>query len=222
MSSNPEFSIAIALLKYLGFLIAITMYQAGIAIMAKRKGDNSFQTTQLATFNPIPHIEIVGTILFPFISILANFPFVLGWPKQFQIDTRYFKKPKLDVNIIYLSGVGINFLISIICMITLRFFLGGSIMPSPTLDLSTPDKLAQLMLSTIGLTNMVLGALFLLPLPGYAGWNILINNVSYNTARKLQEKAMIISIVGMIVIIFGFLNIFFNIFMNLFFAISGY
>ena len=78
MSSNPEFSIAIALLKYLGFLIAITMYQAGIAIMAKRKGDNSFQTTQLATFNPIPHIEIVGTILFPFISILANFPFVLA------------------------------------------------------------------------------------------------------------------------------------------------
>jgi Zn-dependent protease len=222
MSSNPEFSIAIALLKYLGFLIAITMYQAGIAIMAKRKGDNSFQTTQLATFNPIPHIEIVGTILFPFISILANFPFVLGWPKQFQIDTRYFKKPKLDVNIIYLSGVGINFLISIICMLTLRFFLGGSIMPSPALDLSTPDKLAQLMLSTIGLTNMVLGALFLLPLPGYAGWNILINNVSYNTARKLQEKAMIISIVGMIVIVFGFLNIFFNIFMNLFFAISGY
>ena len=222
MSSNPEFSIAIALLKYLGFLIAITMYQAGIAIMAKRKGDNSFQTTQLATFNPIPHIEIVGTILFPFISILANFPFVLGWPKQFQIDTRYFKKPKLDVNIIYLSGVGINFLISIICMLTLRFFLGGSITPSPALDLSTPDKLAQLMLSIIGLTNMVLGALFLLPLPGYAGWNILINNVSYNTARKLQEKAMIISIVGMIVIIFGFLNIFFNIFMNLFFAISGY
>ncbi|MBX9839142.1 site-2 protease family protein [Silvanigrella sp.] len=222
MSSNPEFSIAIALLKYLGFLIAITMYQAGIAIMAKRKGDNSFQTTQLATFNPIPHIEIVGTIIFPFISILANFPFVLGWPKQFQIDTRYFKKPKLDVNIIYLSGVSINFLISIICMITLRFFLGGSIMPSPTLDLSTPEKLAQLMLSTIGLTNMVLGALFLLPLPGYAGWNILINNVSYNTARKLQEKAMIISIVGMIVIIFGFLNTFFNIFMKLFLIISGY
>lgn len=95
-------------------------------------------------------------------------------------------------------------------------------MPSPTLDLSTPEKLAQLMLSTIGLTNMVLGALFLLPLPGYAGWNILINNVSYNTARKLQEKAMIISIVGMIVIIFGFLNTFFNIFMKLFLIISGY
>lgn len=216
MTSNPEFSIAIALLKYLGFLIAITMYQAGIAIMARRKGDNSFQTNQLATFNPIPHIELVGTIIFPFITILAGFPFVFGWPKQFQIDTRYFKKPKMDVNIIYLSGVTINFLISILCMIALRFLGGGIFIPTPNTDLSNPDNLILLMLGKIGLTNMIIGALFLLPLPGYAGWNILINNINYNTGQKLQEKAGIISIVGMFFIILGFLNLYFNFFMKLF------
>ena len=216
MTSNPEFSIAIALIKYLGFLIAITMYQAGIAIMARRKGDNSFQTNQLATFNPIPHIELVGTIIFPFITILAGFPFVFGWPKQFQIDTRYFKKPKMDVNIIYLSGVTINFLISILCMIALRFLGGGIFIPTPNTDLSNPDNLILLMLGKIGLTNMIIGALFLLPLPGYAGWNILINNINYNTGQKLQEKAGIISIVGMFFIILGFLNLYFNFFMKLF------
>ena len=216
MSSNPEFSIAIALLKYLGFLIAITMYQAGIAIMAKRKGDASFQTTQLATFNPIPHIEIVGTIIFPFITILANFPVVFGWPRQFQIDSRYFKNPKRDINLIYLSGVGINFLIAIICMISLRSMGGFILFPTPQMDLSNPNNLLYFMLGKIGLTNMVIGALFLLPLPGYAGWNILINNLNYNTAKKLQEKAMIISFIGMAIILFGFLDVFLKLFSFLF------
>ena len=216
MSSNPEFSIAIALLKYLGFLIAITMYQAGIAIMAKKRGDDSPQTRELATLNPLPHIEIVGTVIFPFLTILMGSPVVFGWPKQFQIETRYFKKPKKDINIIYLSGVGVNFLISIICMIALRFLGGGILLPTPAMDLSNPEILIRLMLGTIGFSNIVIGALYLLPLPGTAGWNILINNVSYNTSRKLQEKAFIISIAGLALIVLGLLGFYFNIFISIF------
>jgi Zn-dependent protease len=216
MSSNPEFSIAIALLKYLGFLIAITMYQAGIAIMARKKGDESFQTRELATINPLPHIEIIGTVIFPFLTILMGSPVVLGWPKQFQIETRYFKNPRRDINIIYLSGVAVNFFISIICMIALRFLGGGIIIPTPTTDLSNPESLIRLMLATIGISNIVIGALYLLPFPGTAGWNILINNVSYNTSRKLLDKAFIISICGLMLIVLGLLSFYFNIFMTLF------
>lgn len=216
MNSNIEFIFAVGLLKYLGFLIAITMYQAGIAIMARKKGDHSVQTNQLATFNPLPHIEILGTVIFPIITILLNSPVVFGWPKQFQIDTRYFAKPKKDLNIVYLTGLGVNFLISIICMIALRMLGGGIYIPTPAMDLSNPELLVRLMLGTIGLTNMVIGGLYLLPFPGTAGWNLLINNVSYNFSRKLLEKSQIISICALLLIVSKLFNFYFAFFAGLF------
>ena len=211
-----EFKIAEALLRYLGFLIAITMYQAGIAIMAQKRGDKSFATQQRATLNPLPHIDPMGTVLFPIITIMANSPVVLGWPKPHTIETRYFKKPRKDINLVYLSGVGINFIIAIICMIILRILGGGVFILGSAVDLSDVSILIKIMLGIIGVTNMTIGALFLLPLPGTAGWNILINNVSYNTSVKLQQKMMVISIVGLLLIVLGLLNFYFNIFVALF------
>lgn len=216
MNDNIGFKVAEALLRYLGFLIAITMYQAGIAIMAQKRGDKSFTTQQRATLNPLPHMELMGTILFPLITIMANSPVVLGWPKPHIIETRYFKKPRKDINLVYLSGVGINFIIAIICMVILRTLGGGMFLLDASLDLSDVNILIKIMLGIIGLTNITIGALFLLPLPGTAGWNILLNNVSYNTSIKLQEKMMIISIAGLLLIVLGLLNFYFNIFVGLF------
>jgi Zn-dependent protease len=213
---NIQFRIAQGLLRYLGFLIAITMYQAGSAIMAQKKGDSSLATQERATLSPIPHIDPMGTILFPFITIMMNSPVVLGWPKAHNIDTRYFKNPKKDINLVYLAGVCINFIIAFLCMFALRILGGGMFILQSSLDLSDLSILIRIMLGVIGLTNMTIGALFLLPLPGTAGWNLLLNNVSYNTANKLQEKIMVISIVGLLLIVLGLLNFYFNIFITLF------
>lgn len=216
MVETIEFKIAQGLLKYLGFLIAITMYQAGTAIMARRRGDKSYNTQHMATLNPIPHIDLFGTILFPLFTIMMSSPIVLGWPKMHIIDSRYFKKPRLDLNLVYLSGLGINFAIAIFCMIALRLLGGGSFVLTPATDFSDLNILSKIMLAIIGLVNMTIGALFLLPLPGTAGWNLLINNLPYRISRKLQEKIMMISIVGILAIVLGALNFYFSFFIALF------
>lgn len=221
MSNDFGFKIGIGIIRYLGFLVAITMHQAGIALMAHKKGDKSHSTMERATLNPLPHIEIIGTVILPIITILSNSPIVLGWPKAHQIDTRYFKKLREDINVVYLSGLGINFGIAIICMILLRFLGGGVFVLTPALDLSDVTILIKIMLALIGLTNMTLGAFFVLPLPGTSGWNILLNNVSYNISVKLQEKMMMILVIGLILIILGLLNFYFKFFVALFFSGSG-
>lgn len=216
MDSGIEFKITQGLLRYLGFLIAITMYQAGIAIMARKKGDNSFETQKRATLNPFPHMEMIGTVLFPLITIIFNSPIVLGWPKPHYVETRRFKKPRRDINLVYLFGVGVNFIIAGVCMVALRFMGGGVFMFNAALDFSNPAILARVMLTIIGLTNMVIGALFLVPIPGTAGWNILINNVSYQWAQKLQSNMMMISVIGLMIIVLGGLNFYFSLFAWLF------
>lgn len=216
MVETVEFKIAQGLLKYLGFLIAITMYQAGTAIMAQKRGDKSYLTQRMATLNPMPHIDLFGTVLFPLFTIMMSSPIVLGWPKMHVVDTRFFKKPRFDLNLVYLSGLGINFAIAFVCMMALRLLGGGSFVISPATDFSDLSILSKIMLAIVGLVNMTIGALFLLPLPGTAGWNLLINNVSYSVAKKLQEKIVLISIIGILAIVIGFLNFYFSFFIGLF------
>jgi len=220
MVETIEFKIAQGLLKYLGFLIAITMYQAATAIMARRRGDRSYLTQQMATLNPIPHIDLLGTIVFPLLTILLNSPIVLGWPKMHIIDARYFKNPRADLNLVYLSGIGLNFGIALLCMLALRFLGGGTFVLNPATDFSDLFILSKIMLALIGLINLTIGALFILPLPGTAGWNLLINNVSYPVAKKLQQKMMMISIIGILAIVLGFLNFYFSFFIWAFSSIS--
>nr|BFD33274.1 site-2 protease family protein [Pigmentibacter ruber] len=215
---DSKFSLPTAMLKYLGFLIAITMSQAAIAIVARKKGDTSAQTSQMATLNPLPHIELFGTVVIPFILIFANSPLVIGWPKQFSIETRYFKKIKSDINLVYSSGILINFLIAIICTVILKFM--GNITISQGADYSSPEILSRMILSYICFSNIVIGALNILPFPGSSGWNILINNLSYDLSRKAQEKQMFIYILFLILLITGILDFYFYFFINLFRAIN--
>ncbi len=211
---DSKFSLPIALLKYLGFLIAITMSQAAIAIVARKKGDVSAQTTQMATLNPLPHIEILGTVIFPFFTILMNSPIVFGWPKQFNIETRYFRNIKRDINLVYASGILINFIIALLCTIILKFM--GQINIPQGADYSSPEILSRMILSSICFLNIIIGALNLLPVPGTPGWYILINNLSYELSRKIQEKAMFLTIGFLILIISGFLSFYFKLFLFLF------
>lgn len=214
------FQFAQGLLRYVAFLIAITMYQAAIALAAKKKGDNSLETEHFATLNPLPHIDPIGTILFPIITILLESPIVFGWPRMYRVHATHFKNTKKDLTIVYLSGVGINFLIALICMVILRFLGGGFFILTPALDLSDGSILLRVLLAIIGFTNLTIGALFLLPIPGTSGWYILLHNVRYNVAQKLQENALWITIVGLGLIISGLLNVYFMIFVHIFQVIS--
>lgn len=216
MTETIEFKIAQGLLRYLGFLIAITMYQAGVAIMAQKRGDRSQSTMQMATLNPLAHIDPVGTVIFPLFTIMMNSPIVLGWPKLHIVDSRYFKRPRFDINLVYLSGLSINFIIAIVCMIALRILGGGTFILNSATDFSDLAILSKIMLAIIGLINMTIGGLFLLPLPGTAGWNLLLNNLPYSLAKKFQDKIMLITIIGLALILLGFLNFYFKIFIGLF------
>ncbi len=69
---NLQFQIGYGFLRYLGFLVAITMYQAGMAFVAVKKGDRSSQTQTLATVNPFVHMEFFGTVVLPLLTIIVK------------------------------------------------------------------------------------------------------------------------------------------------------
>ncbi|NBW82534.1 site-2 protease family protein [bacterium] len=189
-----------AILVYCGFLVAITMREAAHAIAARALGDRSTETASRATLNPLPHVDILGTIILPLVFLLTGTTFLLGWAKPLIIDTRYFKKMRRDINLAELAGPATNLGIAVLCGVISKF-AGYRIETMFAGD----DPIPRLLLE-IAKSNIVIGVLNLLPFPNSSGWRLLLNNVSYQVGQKLNEQANIISIGMLVLLLTGILS----------------
>ena len=71
-------------------MFAITMPEAARAYMARKCGDNSAYAAGRMTLNPMPHIDPIGTILLPLVSIFAG-GILFAWAKPLPLNFRAFK-----------------------------------------------------------------------------------------------------------------------------------
>jgi Zn-dependent protease len=102
----------------IAFLFAISVHESAHAWMASRCGDPTARMLGRVTLNPIKHIDIFGTIIFPIICVLINFP-VFGWAKPTPVDTRNFRNPVRDDILTAIVGPISNFLVAICATILL-------------------------------------------------------------------------------------------------------
>ncbi|MEY2987811.1 MAG: hypothetical protein RJB13_1332 [Pseudomonadota bacterium] len=170
---------------FCGFLVAVTMREAARAIVARGLGDRSLETGSRATLNPLPHIDLVGTIILPLIFLSMGTPFLIGWAKPLVMDTRYFKNMKRDINLAELAGPGANFLIATLCAVAITL-----IGYSPTQMFEGRD-VAPRLLFAVAQGNIVIGIFNLLPFPHSSGWRLIKNNVNYNLSQSMDQHANI-------------------------------
>ena len=104
----------------IALIIALIVSEVAQAYVAKLQGDDTAEREGRLTLNPIPHMDPVGTIMFPLIgSILGGFIFV--WAKPIPVNTRNLKDQKWSPVWIALSGPAAMLLIS---TLSLAAFLG--------------------------------------------------------------------------------------------------
>lgn len=93
------------------FLFAISVHESAHAWTAMRCGDPTAYMLGRVTLNPIPHIDLFGSILMPLIGLFTGFG-IIGWAKPTPVNTRNFKKlVKYDV-LTSLAGPASNLLLA--------------------------------------------------------------------------------------------------------------
>src|SRR5436309_2993734 len=98
----------------LPMLFAITIHEAAHAWVASRCGDTTAKALGRLSFNPIKHIDVLGTIVIPLtILILSQFHFAFGWAKPVPVNSRIFKKPRRDMVLVAGAGPVVNLLMAI-------------------------------------------------------------------------------------------------------------
>lgn len=89
-------NILIALLvNALPVIFAITLHEAAHGYVAKHFGDATAYMLGRVTLNPIKHIDVIGTIVVPTITMLAG-GFLFGWAKPVPVNYSNLRSPKRD------------------------------------------------------------------------------------------------------------------------------
>jgi Zn-dependent protease len=78
------------------FLLALTIHEFAHGWVADRLGDPTARLQGRLSFNPMVHLDIIGTIAI----VLIGF----GWAKPVPVDARYLRRPRQDMILISAAG----------------------------------------------------------------------------------------------------------------------
>lgn len=84
-------------------VFAITLHEAAHAFVAKKLGDNTSYLLGRVTLNPIKHIDPIGTLLVPAITVVMT-GFIFGWAKPVPVQFGNLRRPKEDS--VYVAAAG--------------------------------------------------------------------------------------------------------------------
>ncbi len=104
-------------------LFAITAHEAAHGFAAQRLGDSTAYMMGRVTFNPLKHIDPVGTILVPAATFLLS-GFLFGWAKPVPVNFDGLRRPRRDMALVALAGPGANLVMALFWALMMRFGFG--------------------------------------------------------------------------------------------------
>lgn len=171
-------------------LLAFTGHAIAMAQLAWRMGDRSEALRERLSWNPLHHVDPVGTVLVPaLLAVMGGF--LIGWPKAVPINPAAFRHPRKDLAIVALGAVGSNVVMAVAWTLLLKLALAQD----PESGLWIGIRLTAMAGVTINLIFMLFG---LLPVPGFAGGHVVGALLPPAQAHKwygAQQWSMIIVLV---------------------------
>lgn len=150
--------------------VAIILHEYAHGWVAYKLGDPTAKDAGRLTLNPLAHIDLVGTIIFPLLLILMRSPFLFAWAKPVPVDFRRLRNPRRDMIWVGLAGPASNFCIAFLLAILLQLNI----------------FFAPLLLGGIFI-NLILAVFNLIPIPPLDGSRILMGLLPYSLARSFAR-----------------------------------
>lgn len=178
----------------LPLIFAITVHEAAHGWVADRLGDPTARQAGRITFNPLPHIDLVGTILVPMLMLTFT-GFLIGWAKPVPVSVARLQSPKRDMAIVAAAGPAVNLAMALAWSLIL--LLAHNLVHS-----MQSVAIPLLLMAVAGVfVNLVLMAINLLPVPPLDGGRIVTGLLPIGVARvyaRVEPYGLVILILLLI------------------------
>lgn len=155
----------------IALLSAITVHEFAHAWTADRLGDPNPRLDGRLTFNPLAHLDLVGTLFL----LIARF----GWGKPVRFDPYNLKNPRRDAALISLAGAAANILLATVCALFLHLF--------GYLKIGLLDYLLIGLLQSVIVMNVSLAIFNLIPIHPLDGFKVVEGILPEDASRQWHQ-----------------------------------
>jgi len=143
-------------------LFSVVIHEVSHGWAALKLGDDTAEKMGRLTLNPIPHLDLFGSILLPLILLITHAGVIFGWAKPVPYNPLKLRKPLRDSALLALAGPAANLTLALIFGVLIRlsnhFVLWPQLIP---------------LLSIVVQINLILAIFNLMPIPPLDGSKIL-------------------------------------------------
>ena len=169
--------------QFVPFMMAVIFHEFAHGWAASKAGDPTAKDAGRLTLNPIPHIDWIGTVLFPLINMMSGLNILFGWAKPVPIDPTRFRKYRPGLFWVSFAGPLMNFFLAL-----LSAFVFCAMIKWLPQDFFLFEPLIAMTRVSVYL-NIALGIFNLIPLPPLDGSKMIESFLSYNATRAYEQLA---------------------------------
>ena len=156
-------------------LVAITLHEAAHGFVAWRLGDDTAKRLGRVTFNPLKHVDPIGTVVVPGLLVVTS-PIVFGWAKPVPVNFARLGDPRRDMVWVAAAGPAVN----------LALAAASAALIHAALLLPGADWLTRNLVNAV-VVNLVLAVFNMLPLPPLDGGRVAVGLLPRPVAAPLAR-----------------------------------
>jgi Zn-dependent protease len=165
-------------------LLSLSWHESAHAWMADRLGDYTARYMGRVSLNPLVHIDLIGTLLFPTIAYFTGAP-LLGWAKPTPVNPLHLRDKRYGGLKVAAAGPISNCILGAIFIILFKVVVvfvknGGETTPSARIEPTF------LFFQQAIFLNVALAVFNLIPIPPLDGSHILEALLPYEAAQKFE------------------------------------
>lgn len=153
-------------------VFSVVVHEVAHGWVAYRLGDPTARRAGRLTLNPLPHVDLFGSVILPLILIVYGSSILFGYAKPVPFDPAYFRDPKRGMMLVGLAGPLSNVILAAVAALLLRVF--------PDIPL-----LLAAVLEVLCGVNLILATFNLLPIPPLDGSRVLIGFLPRRAAESV-------------------------------------
>jgi Zn-dependent protease len=169
-------------------LFSVIIHEIAHGWMALRLGDPTAKDLGRLTLNPVPHIDPIGSVVIPLMSLAVSGRVFIAWAKPVPVNPANFRHLRRDDILVSVVGPLSNILLAFAC--TILFILTANL--SRHVDMSSPvvDEAFQFFLKMFlgGVSlNVILAVFNMIPIPPLDGSHVVASLLPADVSHQYRR-----------------------------------